>query len=162
MCSRFCSGAQIYTLFTSVTGVALSIDAVAAADNIVSDGSYDFWLTVDVGSSHELIADLQSCHEKVPCRHKSSSVTGKSVLSAGPSSPRCGIRLLNAVEEGCMDFVSVPKLGPPTSRLPKVPAAGNRGKHQKPVILSSLPRNAYILPALLLILASMAMWRILG
>ena len=116
--------------------MAVLVDALTADDSAVCSGSCGPWLTVEISSSHQTVADMQVCNENVVLGHTASikaddgwfGAQGTGSSLASPSSSGAFVQISNTVGDGRVAFVSSPAQAPDMPRFSRNSPAGSDGK----------------------------------
>ena len=114
----------------------LSDSGAAMSDSIIVSEQFNPLSVFGCGCNQHVVSGLQSCQEKVVIRRKISRDTSErwfGAQSAGLPSPcasvgRSGVRILNIVEEGQVQYVAVPEPTASSSQSVKSPSIGSKRK----------------------------------
>ena len=99
--------------FFSEIGIGMLSTAVAAADAVRNSSEFGLWRAVGVAAG-PLIADLESCCEKVVLRRKTVKDTRRCWVGAssavGEATTRTTVRISDVVGVGDVQYIEVPLL----------------------------------------------------
>ena len=131
--------------FFSETGLTMLSESVAIADSITSSPVYAPWNVVASASSSQVIADMCSCWDRVVLRRRSAKDTSERWHHGSAprveSTSRPGVRILDVVEEGRVEYVPVcpPALGSPGPSKISSPSSKRKRKITRSPV--KLPRR---------------------
>ena len=131
--------------FFSETGLSMLSESVAIADSITSSPVYAPWSVAASTSASQVISDLCACWDRVVLRRRSARDTTERWYHGGTprsdTTSRPGVRILDVVEEGRVEYVPVvpPALGSPGPSKIRSPSSKRKRKITRSPV--KLPRR---------------------
>ena len=127
------------------TSLSMLSESVAIADSITSSPVFAPWSVVASASASQVISDLCACWDRVVLRRRSAKDTSERWYNGGTprseTASRPGVRILDVVEEGCVEYVPVgpPALGSPGPSKIRSPSSKRKRKITRSPV--KLPRR---------------------
>ena len=120
--------------FFSETGLSMLSESVAIADSITSSPEFAPWSVVASASASQVISSLCACWDRVVLRRCAVKDTSERWYHSGTprseTASRPGVRILDVVEEGRVEYVPVgpPALGSPGPSKIRSPSSKRKRK----------------------------------
>ena len=120
--------------FFSETSLSMLSESVAIADSITSSPVYAPWSVVASASASQVSSDLCACWDWVVLRRRTAKDASESWYLGGTprseTASRPGVRILNVVEEGRVEYVPVdpPAFGSPVPSKIRSPSSKRKRK----------------------------------